>query len=133
MNVSQLFPLDSFRSKLKNHYIIGVEYDNFMQMKNSRMQEEAILKKMRIINIPDNANKFYSELQNIWEREGMQTFSAFIRRYNSKDVKPTLEAMRKMIDVYHSKRVEMLKLGVNLPYLANSFLHSSTDAAVYPF
>ena len=63
----------------------------------------------------------------------MQTFRDFVRWYNNKDVEPTLEAMRKMIDFYHSKRVDMLKLGFTLPNLANRFLHSSTDAAFFPF
>ena len=48
LNVTQLPPIDSFWSKLKNHNVLGVEYEKFMQMKNSGMQEEAILKKMRL-------------------------------------------------------------------------------------
>ena len=63
----------------------------------------------------------------------MHIFRDLLMWYENKDVEPTLEAMRKMVDFYHSKRVDMLKLGYTLPNLANRFLHSSTDAAIFPF
>ena len=37
-----------------------------------------------------------------------------------------------MIAFYHDKDIDMLKLGT-LPNLANSCLHKSTDAKIYPF
>ena len=63
----------------------------------------------------------------------MSSFKDFLRRYNNKDVVPTLEAMQKMIAVYHDKDIDMLKLGCTLPNLANICLHKSTDAKFYPF
>ena len=41
--------------------------------------------------------------------------------------------MQKMIEFYHSKGIDMLKLGCTLPNLANIFLHKSTDSRFYPF
>ena len=38
-----------------------------------------------------------------------------------------------MIQFYHDRRLDMLKLGCTLPHLANSFLHSSRSANFYPF
>ena len=46
---------------------------------------------------------------------------------------PTLEAMKKMIEFYHSKRIDMLKLGSTLPNLVNVYLLSSTNVKFYPF
>ena len=46
---------------------------------------------------------------------------------------PTLEAMQQGIAFYHDKDIDMLKLGCNLPNLANICLHKSTDAKLYPF
>ena len=63
----------------------------------------------------------------------MQTFRDFLMWYNNKDVEPTLETMKKVISFYHSRQVDMLKLGYTLPNLANRFLHLSTDAAFFPF
>ena len=63
----------------------------------------------------------------------MTTFKDFLRWYNNKDVVPTLEAMQKMIDFYHNKGIDMLKLGCPLPNLANICLHKSTRAKFYPF
>ena len=133
LNVSQLPPIDSFWSKLKNHNVLSVDYDKFVELKNGGMEQDEILKKLRLKKVPQNAEENYLELQNIWERKGMQTFRDFLMWYNNKDVEPTLEAMKKMISFYHSRQVDMLKLGYTLPNLANRFLHSSTDAAFFPF
>ena len=63
----------------------------------------------------------------------MQNFSDFLKWYNNKDVVPTLEAMQKMIEFYHNKSIDTLKLGCTLPNLANICLHKSTDSKFYPF
>ena len=60
-------------------------------------------------------------------------FKEFLRWYNNKNVIQTLEAMRKMIDFYHNKGIDMLKLGCTLPNLANICLHKSTRAKFYSF
>ena len=41
--------------------------------------------------------------------------------------------MKKMIEFYHNKGIDMLKLGCTLPNLANICLHKSTDLKSYPF
>ena len=63
----------------------------------------------------------------------MQSVKDFPRRYNNKDVVPTLEAMKKMIEFYHRKRIHRLKLGCTLPNLANIGLHSLTNVKFYLF
>ena len=63
----------------------------------------------------------------------MQYFSDLFKWYNNKDVVPALEAMQKMIEFYHNKGIDMLKLGFILPNLANICLYKSTDSKVYPF
>ena len=63
----------------------------------------------------------------------MKNFSDFLKWYNNKDVVPTLEALQKMIEFYHNKGIDMLKLGRTLPYLANICLNKSTDSKFYPF
>ena len=63
----------------------------------------------------------------------MNTIRDFLKWYNNKEVVPTLDAMTKMIQFYHSKQIDMLKLDYKLPNLANRFLHSSTEAAFFPF
>ena len=41
--------------------------------------------------------------------------------------------MQKMIEFYHDKGIDTLKLGCTLPNLANICLHKSTDYKFYPF
>ena len=63
----------------------------------------------------------------------MQSFKDFFMFYNNKHVVPTLEAKRKMIEFYHQKENDMLKLGCTLPNLANICPHKSTYSNFYPF
>ena len=60
----------------------------------------------------------------------MKTFRDFLRWYNNKDVVPTLQAMKKMMEFYHDQKIDMLKLGCTVPNLANICLHKSTDRSL---
>ena len=67
----------------------------------------------------------------------MQNFTDFQqdfhKRYNNKDVVPTLEAMQKRVEPYHNKGIGMLKLGCTLPDWSNICLHKSTDSKFHLF
>ena len=63
----------------------------------------------------------------------MQSFSDFLKWYNNKDVVPTLEAVQKMIEIYHKKGIDKLKHGCTLHMLAIVCLHKSTESKFYPF
>ena len=40
--------------------------------------------------------------------------------------------MQKLVEFYHNKGFDMLKLGISLPYLAKKCLHSPRKAKIYP-
>ena len=63
----------------------------------------------------------------------MTIFQDFVRWYNNKDVVPTLEAMQKMMEFYHNKGIDMLKLECTLPNTANICLHKWTNNKFNPF
>ena len=63
----------------------------------------------------------------------MKSFKEFLMWYNNKDVVPTLETMQKMMEFYHQKQFDMLKLCCSLPNLASICQHKSTDSKLYPF
>ena len=63
----------------------------------------------------------------------MTTFKDFLQWFNNKDGVTTLEAMQKMVQFYHQKEIDMLKLGCPLPNLVNIFLQKSTNKKLYPF
>ena len=67
--------------------------------------------------IPPTGVKNYLYLQNVWETTNMQCFSDFLKWYNNKDVVPALEAMQKMIEFYHNKGIDELKIECTLPSL----------------
>ena len=97
------------------------------------LSQESAMQKLRITRSLLTGEQNYAYLVEVWEREKMTAFRDFLRWYNNKDDTPTLEAMQKMIDYYHNKGIDMLKLRCTLPNLANICLHKSTRAKFYPF
>ena len=89
--------------------------------------------KLRMDRIPPTGVEKYSYLQSVWENNSMQIFSDFLEWLNNEDVVPTLEAIQKMIEIYHNKGIDMLKLGCTLPNFANICLHKSSDSKLSPF
>ena len=67
------------------------------------------------------------------KKNGMTVFKDFLQWYKNKDVVPTLEAMRKMIQLYHNKGIDILKRGCTLPNLASICLHKSTNSSFIQF
>ena len=63
----------------------------------------------------------------------MISIEDLLRWYNNKDLVPTLKAMQKNNTFYHSKNIDMLKLGCTFINLAKLCLHKSTDSKFYPF
>ena len=82
---------------------------------------------------PIGTGKYLDDLQIAWENEHMHTFAGFSKWYNNKDVAPTMESMQKLIDFHNNKGIDTLKLGSNVPNLANFSSHESTDSKLYPF
>ena len=133
MNNKELPPHDSFFSILRNSNPLDKDYNDFQNLVNSGLTTEQAVIKLRMDRIPPTGAENYSYLESVWENHNMQYFSDLLKWYNNKDVVPTLEAMQKMIEFYHNKGIDMLKLGCTLPNLANLCLHKSTDSKFYPF
>ena len=133
MNNKKLPPCDTFLSILRNSNHLEKHYNDFQNLVNGGLTTEQALAKLQMDRIPPTGVENYSCLQSVWQNTNMQNFSDFLRWYNNKDGVPTLEAMQKMIDLYHNKGIDMLKLGCKLPNLANICLHKSTDLKFYPF
>ena len=92
-----------------------------------------VLRELGLKEKPLSGKENYALLEKLWEMEKMKIFRDFLRWYNNKDVVPTLQAMKKMMKIYHDQKIDMLKLGCTLPNLANICLHKSTDRNFYLF
>ena len=133
MNNKELPPYDCFFSILRNTNPLEKDYIDFQNLVNSGLTAGQSVTKLGMHRIPPTGAENYSYLQSVWENNNLQFFLDFLKWYNNKDVVPTLEAMQKMIEFYHNKGVDMLKLGCTLPNLANICLHKSTDSKLFPF
>ena len=133
MNNKELPPYDSFFSILRNNNPLEKDYNDFQNLVNSGLTTQQAVGKLRMDKIPPTGAENYSCLQSVWENNNMQNFSDFLKWYNNKDVVPTLEALQKMIELYHNKQIGELKLGCALPNLVNDCLHKSIDSTICPF
>ena len=132
LDVTFLPLYECFSSKLRDHNPLEKEITDFTKLLNTGLSQQEALKKLRLKVVPPSGFDNYNYLESVWEHEKMTTFQDFVRWYNNKDV-PTLEAMQKMMEFYHNKGIDMLKLGFTLPNLANICLHKSTNSKFYPF
>ena len=133
MNNKELPPYDSFFSILRNSNPLEKDYNDFQNLVNNGLTTEQAVAKLRLDRKSPTGAENYLYLQSVRENNNMQLFSDFLKWYNNKDVVPTLEAMQKMIEFYHNRGIDMLKLGCTLPNLAKICLHKSTDSKFYPF
>ena len=133
INNKELPAYDSFFSILPNNNPPEKDYNYFQNLVNSGLTTEQAATKLRMDRKPPTGAENYSYLQSVWENNIMQFFSDFLKLYNNKDVVPTLEAMQKMIEFYHNKGIDMLKLGCTLPNLAKICLQKPTDSKLFPF
>ena len=133
LDATFLPPYDRFFSKLRNYNPLEKEFTDFTKLLNSGFSQQESLKKLRLKNVPQSGIDNYNYLKVVWEQEKMVTFRDFVKWYSNKDVVPTLEAMQKMMEFYHNKGIDMLKLGCTLPNLANICLHKSTNHKFFPF
>ena len=88
---------------------------------------------MQVTTQQDTSNRHenYAYLRSNWLSEGMKSFKDFLMWYKNKDVAPTKEAMQILIEFYHQKEIDMLKLGCTSLSLATVCLHQSTDSKFY--
>ena len=120
-------PYEAFFSKIRNNNPLDKDFNDYEKLRKSGLDEQQALKKLQIKTVPPSGLDNYSYLQQTWQKNGMTVFKDFLQWYNNKDVVPTLEAIQKMIQFYHNKGIDMLKLGCTLPNLANICLHKSTN------
>ena len=123
---------EAFHNKLRKSNPLEEEYLDSEKPIVCGLTTETALVEMKLSGKPPNRAENYFDLQKVWQQEKMQSFKDFLRWCTNKDV-PTPEATQKMVEFYHNKSIDMLKLGCTLPNLANICLHISTGAKFHPF
>ena len=120
------FPYDAFYCNLRSCNPLEAEYTDYVNLLKSGLTTEQAVIKLISWKPPPSGIDNYQYLQQIWKQEQMSSFKDFMRCYDNEGVVPTLEAMQKMITLYHDKDIDMLKLCCTLPNLTNICLHKST-------
>ena len=133
LNNIQLPPYGTFFSKLRNNNPLEKVSSDFHRLIDGGLTSKEALLKLKFEATACNWTRKLSRLGQCVATRNMRTIEDFLCWYNNNDVVPTLEDMQKMVDFYHNKGIDMLKLGCTLPNLANICLHKSTTAKFYPF
>ena len=85
------------------------------------------LSKLKLKQPPATGQESYQYLSSVWQQENMRNSKDFLRWYNNKDVVSTLEGTEKVVDFYHNKGIDNLKLGYTLPTTANLYPFTESD------
>ena len=126
-------PYEAFFSKLRNKKPLNKDFNDYEKLRLSELDKQQALKKLQIKTVPPSGLDNYDYLQETWNKNGMTVFKDFLKWYNNSDVVPSLEALQRLIQFYHSNGIDMLKFGCSLLNLANICLHKSTNYKFYPF
>ena len=121
----ELPPYEAFFSKLRNNNPLDKDFQDYQKLRSSGLDKQKVLKKLQIRSVPATGWENYKYLQEIWQKHGKTTFKDFLQWYNNKDVVPTLEAMQKIVQFYHQKKIDLLNFGCTFPNLANICLHKT--------
>ena len=102
LDFPELPPYEVFFSKLRNNNPPDKDFIDYEKLRKRGFDEQQALKKLQIKNFPPSGLDNYNYLQETWKKNGMTVIKDFLMWYNNKDVVPTLEAMQKMIQFYHT-------------------------------
>ena len=133
MNNKELPPYDASFSNLCNINPLQKNYNNFENLTTSDLSSEQALCRFQLYKIAPTGDENDASLWSMWVRDGMKSFKEFLMWYNNKDVVPTVEAKQKLIENYHQREIDILKLGCTLPNLAIICRYKSTHSKFYPF
>ena len=126
-------PYDVSYNKFPSCNPLGAEYMDYDSLWKDDWSPEKPLSNWNYQRQPYWYSENYQYLQETWKQEQMSSFNDFLRWYNNINVVLLLEAMQKLIAFHHGKDMDTLKLGCNLPNLANICLYKSIDAKFYLF
>ena len=110
----ELPPYEAFFSKLRKHNPLDKDFIDYQKLRTSGLDEQKALKRLQMKTVPPSGLDNYNYLQETWNNNGMTVFKDFLKCYKNTDEGPTLEAMQKMIQFYHNKWIDMLKLGCTI-------------------
>ena len=104
LDCNHLPPYDSFFSKLKNLNPLEKDFIQFKKMMESGNEELDVLRELGLNEKPLSGKENYAFLEKLRMMVKMITFRDILCWYNNKDVVSTLQAMNKMMKVYHDKK-----------------------------
>ena len=112
--------------------LLLTENTNYVNLLRCGLTTEKAVFKLKLSKPTLAGKESYQYLQQNWQQGQVSFFEDFLRWCYNRDVLPTLEAMRKMINFYRDKDIEILKLGCTITSMANICPHKPIETKVYP-
>ena len=72
---------------------------------------------------PPTGEENYQMIERVWREKGFRDLSDLLTFYNEIDVKPMIEATRKLLAAFHQLKLDALKISVSLPGLARKIMY----------
>ena len=134
LNKTQLLPYETFFSKLRYKITLEKTYSDFLCSIDGGLTSKEYLSKLNLKQSPATGQQNYQYLImiSVWQQENTCSFKDILRWYNNLEVIPTLKAMQKIVDFYHKRGFDMVKLGCILPKLANVFFTNQVLQNFFP-
>jgi hypothetical protein len=125
---------DSFFSSLKGVNVLDQEYQEFVNLiQNEGLNQIDALNKMKLDAPPQTGIQKYEDLQNLWNREKMKTFSDYLKYYNNLDVGPFVSAVEIMLGFYREKNIDVFKTTISIPGIARQLLFTAASESGHHF
>ena len=98
-------------------------FDDIAKLEDTALPpHESFYSQLKGSNISE---KEYAYCQGVWRDQNMQTFREFLIWYNNLDVKPFVEAVKKFLNFYFEKGIDVFKTAISVPGIARQLLFKS--------
>ena len=98
LNNTELRPYEAIFSRLRYNTPLEKDYSVFQISLDGGLTSKEGLSKLKL------------KQPHATGQESTYTFKDFLRWYNNNDVVPTLEAMQKLVELYHNREIDKVKL-----------------------
>ena len=125
--------LEPILGKLRNNINLEKDYSVFKSLIDGGLTSEETLSEPRLKQPSATGQENYQHLSSVGQQVNMCTSKHLLRCYNSKDIVPTVETLKKLVDFYGNKGIGLLNPGCICQILKFICLHKSISAKSYPF
>ena len=122
LHTPHLPPIEAFYSTVKGEHVLESERLSVKHLMANVMSFQDALKSVNASSMPPSKEENYRLLQDLWEKEAMQTLMDLLKYYNNVDLAPFCEVVEKMRVMYPSMGICSPKDLISAPGIVRKLL-----------